>query len=129
VTTLVFDGDCAFCTSSVRVAQRLRLRADRVVAWQHADLAALGLTEQQCRESLQWVADDGRVASGHAAVARLLLASALPWRPLGALLLVPPMSWVAAVVYRWVADHRSALPGGTPACALPAPGEDRPAAG
>ncbi|MDP3713290.1 MAG: DUF393 domain-containing protein [Mycobacteriales bacterium] len=127
MSTLVYDGDCAFCTSSVRVAERLRLRAGRVVAWQHADLPALGLTAQQCQESLQWVADDGRVSSGHAAVARLLLASALPWRPLGAVLLVPPASWVAARVYRWVADHRGSLPGGTPACALPQ--EDRPQAG
>lgn len=127
MSTLVYDGDCAFCTSSVRAAERLRLRPGRVVAWQHADLPALGLTPEQCQDSLQWVADDGRVSSGHEAVARLLLDGALPWRAVGALLLLPPFSWVAARVYRWVADHRGSLPGGTPACALPQ--EDRPQAG
>jgi predicted DCC family thiol-disulfide oxidoreductase YuxK len=121
VTTLVYDGDCAFCSSSVRVAQRLRLRADVVVPWQRADLPSLGLTPEQCAESLQWVADDGRVSSGHEAVARLLLASALPWRLPGVLLLTPPLSWLAARVYRWVADHRSSLPGGTPACRVDPP--------
>lgn len=117
-TTLVYDGDCAFCTSSVRLARRLRLHADAVTPWQHADLASLGLTQQQCESSLQWV-DGEQISSGHAAVAGLLLASALPWRPLGFLLRTPPFSWVAARAYRWVADHRTSLPGGTPACALP----------
>jgi predicted DCC family thiol-disulfide oxidoreductase YuxK len=118
-STLVYDGDCGFCTSSVRAAVRLRMRADVVVPWQEADLAALGLTPEQCSAKLQWVADGGGVSSGHEAVARLLLHSALPWRALGALLLMPPLSWVAGRVYDWVADHRSAMPGGTPACSLP----------
>jgi predicted DCC family thiol-disulfide oxidoreductase YuxK len=126
VTTLVYDGDCAFCTSSVRWVTRLRLGADVVVPWQHADLAALGLTRQQCEAKLQWVAGDGRTSSGHEAVARLLLASALPWRPLGALLLVPPVSWLAARVYDWVAANRGRMPGGTPACSLPQ--DERPQA-
>lgn len=117
--TLVYDGDCGFCTSSVRWLVRLRLRADTVVPWQQADLPALGLTRAQCEAKVQWVADDGRLSSGHEALARLLLHSALPWRPLGALLLVPPVSWLASWVYDWVADHRGSLPGGTPACALP----------
>ena len=119
MSTLVYDGDCGFCTSAARWISRLRLRAGVVLAWQHADLPALGLTRQQCEDKLQWVADDGRVSSGHEAVARLLLASGAPWRLPGALLLVPPLSWLAARVYTWVADNRGLLPGGTPACALP----------
>jgi predicted DCC family thiol-disulfide oxidoreductase YuxK len=117
VTTLVYDGDCAFCTSSVRVMQRLGLTPDVVIPWQHADLAALGLTEQACREAVQWVGPQG-VSSGAKAFARLLLSSAPPWRPLGFLLLVPPFSWLAAGVYRLIADNRNRLPGGTPACAV-----------
>ena len=119
MTALVYDGDCAFCTSSVRLLLRLRVRADTVIAWQHADLPALGLTPEQCQAKLQWVADDRTVSSGHEAVARLLLGSALPWRLCGRLLLVPPVSWLAARAYAWVADNRHRLPGGTPACALP----------
>jgi predicted DCC family thiol-disulfide oxidoreductase YuxK len=117
-TTLVYDGDCAFCTSSVRWAQRLGLDAGTVVAWQHADLASLGLTQEQCAHELQLV-EPGRTSGGHQAVGRLLLRSRLWWRPLGLLLLTPPVSWLARVVYRWVADHRGRMPGGTPACALP----------
>lgn len=124
-TTLVYDGDCAFCTSSVRWVTRLHLGADVVTAWQHADLGVLGLTQEQCEQAVQLVAD-GRTSSGHEALARLLLRSRWYWRPFGALLLSPPLSWLSRGVYRWVADHRDRMPGGTPACALPQ--EDRPRA-
>ena len=119
MTTLVYDGECGFCTSAVRWVTRLRLDPGTVTPWQTADLPALGLTQAQCEDKLQWVADDGRVSSGHAAVARLLLHSPLPWRLPGALLLTPPLSWIAARVYTAVAANRGKLPGGTPACALP----------
>lgn len=121
MTTLVYDGDCAFCSSCVTLMRRLGLGAGTVVPWQHADLRGLGLTPESCQRELQWVADDGRVSGGHAAIARLLLAGPLPWRPLGLLLLLPPLSWLARAVYRWVAVNRGRLPGGTPACALPQP--------
>lgn len=117
--TLVYDGDCAFCTRSVEAIGWLRLAQPRIVAFQHADLPALGLTREQCEHELQWVAADGRTVGGAAAVARLLRASGPPWSLLGALLSVPPLCWLAAGVYRLVADNRSRLPGGTPACALP----------
>lgn len=117
--TLVYDGDCAVCTLSVGWIARLRLADSRVVAWQHADLPALGLTQAQCENELQWVGPDGRVDGGAQAVARLLLASGVPWVLAGALLRVPPFSWLGAALYRLVADNRQRLPGGTPACALP----------
>ena len=123
--TLVYDGDCAFCTSSVRLLSRLHLRADQVVAWQFADLDALGLTQQQCEEAVQLVAD-GRTSSGHAAFARLLLRSQWYWRPLGLLMLTPPLSWIARGLYSLIARNRDKMPGGTPACALPQ--EERPKA-
>ena len=122
--TLVYDGDCAFCTTAVRQLPKLRLRPRVVFAWQHADLPALGLTAAQCEDKLQWVGDNGRRGSGHAAVARMMLASGVFWSLPGTLLLLPPLSWLAAVVYRLVADNRARLPGGTPACALPQ--ADRP---
>ena len=117
--TLVYDGDCAFCTRSVAAIARLRLAEPRVVAFQHADLPALGLTTAQCEHELQWVAPGGRADGGAQAVARLLLASGPPWTLVGAVLRVPPFRWVAAGLYRLVADNRHRLPGGTPACALP----------
>lgn len=116
---LIYDGDCGFCTTSVRfVERRLRTRA-RIVAWQDADLPALGVTEAQAQESVQWVAPDGTVSQGAAAVGRLWIDSGWPWRALGYVTILPPISWLAEVVYRVVAANRHRLPGGTPACALP----------
>ena len=111
MTTLVFDGDCAFCTSSARLLTRLRPHVDVIVPWQHADLEALGLTPEQCTTAVQWVGDDGETRSGHRAIAAVV--------PGGRLLLLPGVSWLAGKAYDWVARNRYRLPGGTPACALP----------
>jgi predicted DCC family thiol-disulfide oxidoreductase YuxK len=117
---LVYDGDCGVCTRLAGYVER-RLRPDAgITAWQHADLPSLGLTAQQCDEALQYVEPSGRISSAQVAVARLLLDSRPIWKPLGALLLVPGVRQLAGVVYRWVAKNRHRLPGGTPACSLPA---------
>src|SRR2546430_11445832 len=46
-SVLVFDGDCGFCTASARFLERYIRPPARVVAWQHADLAEIGLTRAQ----------------------------------------------------------------------------------
>ncbi|WP_392542614.1 thiol-disulfide oxidoreductase DCC family protein [Oryzobacter telluris] len=121
---LVFDGDCAFCSTSARVLTgRLRRSPDdfAVEPWQHLDLAALGLTPEACLDALQWVDASGQVSAGHRAVGKALLASRWWVRPAGAVLLAPGVGLVAAPAYRWVSRNRHRLPGGTPACGLPAP--------
>ena len=120
---LVYDGDCGFCTRCVRVVERMHARAD-IVAWQFADLPDLGLTQAEAADAVQWVESDGTVRGGHEAVAAVLMNAGKVWWPLGRVLLVPGVSWLAAKVYRLVADNRNRLPGGTPACALPP--EQRP---
>ncbi len=123
----MYDGDCGFCTRTARfAADRLRASTDgyTVAAYQDSDLEALGLTARECEESVRWVAGDGSRYAAQDAVARALLASR-PWaRPLGALLLVPGVNAVAGLAYRWVSRNRHRLPGGTPACSLPA--DERP---
>jgi predicted DCC family thiol-disulfide oxidoreductase YuxK len=116
---LVFDGDCGFCTTSARFATRWvdRRRRYAVAPWQQVDLAGLGLTEEDCIAAAQFVRPDGTVLSGHRAIAEGLRRGAAPWRPVGRLLTLPGFDRVAARAYAWVADHRYALPGGTPACA------------
>jgi predicted DCC family thiol-disulfide oxidoreductase YuxK len=123
--TLVFDGDCRFCTSSARWLQRRLPDEVSVVPWQRADLEALGVTADEARAAVQWVGPAGR-ASGAAAVGRALEAAGGVWRPFGRLCRTPPTAWVAEVVYRVVARNRHRLPGGTPACRLDgASGGDR----
>jgi predicted DCC family thiol-disulfide oxidoreductase YuxK len=107
---LVFDGDCAFCTRCARLLERIGPDAE-IVAWQLTDLTALGLTEEQANDAVQWVAADGTIRSGHEAVAAALCTAGRTWRLAGRILLLPGISWLAARVYRLVADHRSRLPG------------------
>ncbi len=112
---LLFDGDCAFCTSSVRLLRRIGPEAE-IVAWQLADLAELGVSERQAAEALRWVEVDGTVRSGHEAIAAALGTAGRVWGVAGRILLLPGVSWLAARAYRLVADNRHRLPGGTPAC-------------
>lgn len=128
---LVFDGDCAFCTSCVTWAERY-LRATLAsggwdaVPSRRADLATLearaggvGLVspERAARELL-WVTPTGRVYGGAQAVARLLMRTGGAWAYAGAVLALPPVRPAAEALYRLVARNRRRLPGGTPACAV-----------
>lgn len=119
--TLVFDGDCSVCTSLARfVTARCRCDASDydVTASQHADLPALGLTQERCDAALQWVDAEGGISSAQDAVARTLLASSWWARPMGALILLPGVRGATGAVYRWAAHNRHRLPGGTSACAM-----------
>jgi predicted DCC family thiol-disulfide oxidoreductase YuxK len=126
---LVYDGDCGICTKAARLIsgktergdeRRWRIPADAdVVAFQFADLGALGTTAERAEYEVLWV-EDGRVYGGAQAVARLLVNAGGLWRPLGLIACVPPVRWIAHGVYRLIADNRYRLPGGTPACAFPA---------
>ena len=113
---LVYDGDCAFCTTCVRVLERIGSDAE-IVAWQFTDLAELRITAEQATDAVQWVQTDGAVHSGHEAIAAVLNTAGGIWKIIGRMILLPGISWMAANVYRLVADNRSRLPGSTPACA------------
>jgi predicted DCC family thiol-disulfide oxidoreductase YuxK len=115
---LLYDGDCAFCTSCARLLERIGPEAE-IVAWQLTDLAELGVTEAQATEAVQWVEPDGTVRSGHEAIAATLNSAGRLWKLVGHALLLPGISWLAAKAYRLVADNRYRLPGSTPACARP----------
>jgi predicted DCC family thiol-disulfide oxidoreductase YuxK len=117
---LIYDGDCAFCSSCVRAAERFLPGDFSAVPWQRIpDLAAYGLTPETAAASVQWVDTSGSLASGHEAVAQVLMAAGGPWRFVGRGLLLPGIGIVAAVVYDAIARNRDRLPGGTPACKLP----------
>ncbi len=122
---LVFDGDCAFCTKCAQALERIRPDAE-IVAWQLTDLAELGITEEQASEAMQWVEIDGTVRSGHEAIVGVLGTAGPVWKVGGRAMLLPGISWLAAKVYRLVADNRYRLPGGTPACAVAQEDRNRP---
>lgn len=104
---------------SVDLARRLVRPRCETVAWQHADLVSLGVTEERARHEALWVTPTGRVYGGAQAVAKALLSAGGVWSVVGAVLTLPPVRWVAHGLYRLVADNRGRLPGGTAACAVP----------
>jgi predicted DCC family thiol-disulfide oxidoreductase YuxK len=114
---LLYDGDCGFCTTCVRLLERTGPDAE-IVAWQLTNLAELGITEQQAADAVQWVQIDGTIRTGHEAIAAVLNTAGGIWKIIGRTTLLPGITWVAAKLYRLVADNRYRLPGGTPACAV-----------
>lgn len=126
---LVFDGDCAVCTSVARWAERHLVGRADVRPWQFLDLAPLGLTEDEVSTAMYWVDADGRTSRGHLGAGRMLQAFGGAWRPLGWLARTPPTSWLADPLYRLVAANRHRLPGATPACRLDDPGMPHPGSG
>ncbi|MCG6495127.1 thiol-disulfide oxidoreductase DCC family protein [Kitasatospora sp. A2-31] len=131
---LVFDGDCAFCSTCVVWAERYPRQTLASAGWeavpfQFADLAGLDalaggrgeVSWERAEREVLWVTPAGRVYGGAQAVARLLMRSGGAWAYLGGVLALPPVRPVAGAVYRWVARNRHRMPGGTPACALRPP--------
>jgi predicted DCC family thiol-disulfide oxidoreductase YuxK len=127
---LIFDGDCAFCTTSARWLRRKLRTAVAVEPWQLTDLAAYGTDSDRATHEVLWVDEAGPIHGGAQAFARWLIHSGGAWPVLGRVLTLPPVRWVAAGVYRLIANNRQRMPGGTPACALPpAPRKFSPEAG
>lgn len=116
---LIFDGDCAFCTSSARWIERRLPDGVDVVAWQFIDdLDGLGLTTHDVNSKAWWITADGRRRGGHLAISEALIAAGAPWSLLGRVSLIPPIRWISAAVYALVSRYRHRMPGGTPACRL-----------
>ena len=116
--TFVYDGDCSFCTTCAEFIERRIPTRARIVPWQFADLDELGLTTEECEEAVQWVSDSAR-GSGPDAIALLLRDAGRFWQVAGGFIEFGPVRLAAWPAYRWVADHRHLLPGGTAACSLP----------
>jgi len=128
VPWLIFDGDCAFCTSSATwVAERLH-RPDgpnvQLVAWQFTDLATLGTSSERTQREALWVTRGGEIYGGAAAFAQWLQFRGGAYGVPGRMMDLPGVRSLAAAVYRLISRHRHRMPGGTPACALPPPGAD-----
>lgn len=116
---LVFDGDCAFCTTSVTALERILPLFPPTSPWQWLELDDYGLSVEDVT-TYAWVVTPTRHYAGHLALSALLrMQRGAGWRFLGHLIATPPISWAAAIGYRLIAANRHRLPGGTPACALP----------
>lgn len=117
---LLFDGDCAFCSSTARWLQDHVPSPVSIVPWQWTDLEPLGVTVDGVDAAVVLVSVTLSHRSGPEALADLLRSSTAPgWRATGRVLGLRPVLAVAWPVYRWIARNRHRMPGGTPQCSLP----------
>jgi predicted DCC family thiol-disulfide oxidoreductase YuxK len=117
--TLIFDGDCAFCTSSVNFTVKHSNVKFETIPYQWAKLEKFNLTAEQTQKKV-YLNVDGKNFAGAKAVSKLMrLDSNWILKIIGAIAAVPPFSWVADLLYWLVATNRHRLPGGTPACKMP----------
>ena len=117
--TLIFDGDCGFCTSSAQWTERHLGGAIDITASQFVDDDTLGahhITRADVATAVYFVDRAGKASRGHAAIAAALRTGNPLDRTAGAVMTTPPISWLARLVYRGVARYRYRMPGGTPAC-------------
>ena len=80
-----------------------------MLAYQEADLAAIGLTAGQAEDAAWWISENGERVGAHRCVARALIEAEGVWRLLGRMLEWPVISQVAGGVYRLVSRNRHRL--------------------
>lgn len=117
---LLYDGDCAFCSSTARWLTDHVPGPTRLAPWQHTDLGALGVDPHDADAAVVFV--DTRLDQRHGPdgfAALLATSTARTWRLLGRLLGTRAGLALGWPAYRAIARNRHRLPGGTPQCSLP----------
>ena len=118
---LFFDGDCGFCSASVRCVLRLDKRGRVFFAPLQGELArTLGLAGHAAETGGTMVLlreSDGVLFTRSDALLELARVLGWPWR-LARVAAIIPRRWRDGV-YQFIADHRRALSGKTATCQLP----------
>ena len=106
--TLVYDGECEFCTRLARWVER-HDRRGRISVRPNQEpglIESLGLSSDEV-ERASWVVEPGgRKFEGAAGISRVLRELGGAWSLLGSLYLVPPFGWAEDRYYGRVARRR-----------------------
>ena len=104
---LVFDGDCAFCRAWVEYWQRLTGERVLYTPYQEIDSRFPNLPRRDFASAVTLFLPSGEVRSGaHAVFSLLALVPGKSWM-LWLYAHIPGFAWIAEMVYRVVARHRS----------------------
>lgn len=114
----IFDGDCAFCSTSARLLKKMTQGRILIEPYQFLELEQLGVPAEDASSAVQFLTDENRY-QGARAIAEALIASRTPCAFVGWLIKAPVILSFAELTYLLVAKNRHRLPGGTPACKLP----------
>lgn len=119
---LIYDGDCQFCQLSLEFGLKHLRIFPKYVAFQRISPADFGLTSEQVQSQI-FMASPAKAqenpVGGHFAAAEILkMQKNAVLVSIGWLMEKPPLSWLAGLVYRWVAKNRHRLPGGSRQCKI-----------
>ena len=116
VHTLLFDGDCPFCRSTVESWRGVLERRGFKIMPLQSEWAKtrLGLSEKELLKEMCVITPAGRVLGGATALIHVWGKIWWAW-PLWLVALVPGVKWLLDHAYRWVAERRMCLSG---ACSL-----------
>jgi predicted DCC family thiol-disulfide oxidoreductase YuxK len=89
-----------------------------IATWQSLDLQTFDLTVDDVTTAAWWFDGEGNSYRAHAAIARAMRSCGPVISAAGFVIEKPPVRWLAAPVYRWIARNRQRMPGGTDSCAL-----------
>src|SRR5258708_26453979 len=106
---LIYDGDCGFCKYWLRYWQRLT--GDRVAYAPYQEVAAQypEILVAEFQRAVQYVAPDGKIASGAEAVLLTLSHTSGKGFWLTLYRRVPGFAAIAEGIYEFVASHRAEL--------------------
>ncbi len=113
----IFDGDCAFCSSSARLLEGMTKGRIDIQPYQFLDLDKLDVELVEAQSAVQFLTEDARYSAARA-IAEALIQGRTVWSIAGWLLKTPVILSFAELMYLWVAKNRHRLPGGTPACQM-----------
>jgi predicted DCC family thiol-disulfide oxidoreductase YuxK len=116
---LLYDGQCGFCTASVRRVQNLLVRRGFELAPLQSPwvMERTQLTEAELMSEMRLLLPDGRLLTG--AEAYLYVMHRIWWaKPLALLFSIPGLNWFFHRAYRFVASHRYEI---SRVCRLPPP--------
>ena len=114
---MLYDAECGFCARVADWVARMGFGVTAQSLWQ-ADLDRWHIDPARAEREMPVVDGEGHVTWGHQAWATILRTGAWPARLLGAALGSALISPLAQRVYRWVANNRHRMLGGTSACRL-----------
>lgn len=123
--TLVYDGDCGFCTKSAHFIDRRSAQRFDVVPAQSLHLESVGLTFDKVMSAAWWLEPGQAPQGGHDAIAASLRSATLPWSLAGRLIALPGIRTCGRWLYPVIARNRHRLPGATDACAVTHPPKDQ----
>lgn len=115
VGTVVIDGECGLCRSSMAAVQSRLSSPVEVKYFQDVSVkeaSEMGLTKEQLEKSVWWIDSSGQTYGAHLAIAQILMKGTLGLKILGGILRTFPFSKLASAVYYLVAEHRGSISSG-----------------